>query len=58
MIIFGVITVAAKSYITPEEFRAKVCATSEAKDVRAAYLGAVDKVMCSKLCPCPYGEGN
>jgi len=30
MIIFGIITVAAKSYITPQQFRTKVCATSEA----------------------------
>jgi hypothetical protein len=26
--------------------------------VTAVYLGAVDKVMCSKECPCPYGPGN
>ena len=58
MIFFGIITVAAKNYITPQEFRNKVCETAQAKDVRAAYLGAVDKVMCSKICPCPFGEGN
>jgi len=58
LIIFGSVAIAAKSFLTPETFRDKVCSSTQAKAAGAAYAASVDKVMCSDICPCPYGNGN
>ena len=48
----------AGSLLTPETFRGPACKNAKVQEMRLAYTSAVDKVMCTKVCPCDYGPGN
>lgn len=58
LIVLGVLAVSAGSLLTPETFKGPICSNAKAQDVRAAYTNAIDKVMCSDVCPCANGAGN
>ena len=58
LIVLGVLAVSAGSLLTPETFRGPICSNAKAQDIRVAYTNAIDKVMCSDLCPCAKGAGN
>jgi len=58
MIVLGFLALSAGNIVTPEKFREPICSSDKAKDLESTYLNAIDKVMCSDICPCANGAGN
>lgn len=58
LFVIGIVALSSGSVMTPEKFKEPICASEKAKSMQSTYLAAIDKVMCSDVCPCESGAGN
>ena len=57
LLIIGFLSVASVGPLT-DEIMTKVCAGVEGTNLATEYNDAVSKFVCSKICPCPIGDGT
>ena len=54
LITLGIFAISLGLVLTLNDFRDPVCAKAE--QIKIAYTNAVDKIMCSNVCPCNVGK--